>query len=45
LKAEAVLAKAMKGDKEISLSKDLNGHITKPIQGNSLFQILNSFLQ
>jgi hypothetical protein len=34
LKAEAVLAKAMKGDKEISLSKDLNCHITKPIQGN-----------
>jgi signal transduction histidine kinase len=33
LKAEAVLAKAMKGDKEISLSKDLNCHITKPIQG------------
>lgn len=41
----AVSAKAMKGDREISLSKGLNCHITKPIQGNSLYQMLNSFFQ
>lgn len=41
----AVSAKAMKGDREISLSKGLNDHITKPIQGNSLYQMLNNFFQ
>ena len=41
----AVSAKAMKGDREISLSKGLNDHITKPIQGNSLYLMLNSFFQ
>ena len=41
----AVTAKAMKGDREISLSKGMNEHITKPIDGNSLLRILNNFFQ
>jgi CheY-like chemotaxis protein len=41
----ALTAKAMKGDREISLSHGLNDHITKPIQGNSLYQMLNNFFQ
>lgn len=41
----ALTAKAMKGDREISLSHGLNDHITKPVQGHSLFQMLNNFFQ
>lgn len=41
----AVTAKAMKGDREISIAKGLNEHITKPIDGNSLIRILNDFFQ
>lgn len=41
----ALTAKAMKGDREISLSHGLNDHITKPVQGNSLYQMLNNFFQ
>lgn len=41
----AVTAKAMKGDREISISRGLNEHITKPIDGTSLLQLLNNFFQ
>lgn len=41
----AVTAKAMKGDRETSLSKGLNEHITKPIEGAALIQLLNNFFQ
>jgi PAS domain S-box-containing protein len=41
----ALTAKAMKGDREISLSNGLNDHITKPIQGNSLYLMLNNYFQ
>lgn len=41
----AVTAKAMKGDREISIKNGLNEHITKPIDGTTLIQLLNNFFQ
>ena len=41
----ALSAKAMKGDRDISLANGLNEHITKPIQGNSLDVLFNNFFQ
>ncbi len=41
----AVTAKAMKGDRETSLSNGLNEHITKPIEGAALINLLNNFFQ
>jgi CheY-like chemotaxis protein len=41
----AVTAKAMKGDRETSLSNGLNEHITKPIEGAALIHLLNNFFQ
>ncbi len=41
----AVTAKAMKGDREHSLSCGMDEHITKPIEGNSLITIISNFFQ
>jgi PAS domain S-box-containing protein len=41
----AVTAKAMKGDREHSLSCGMDEHITKPIEGNTLITILSNFFQ
>lgn len=41
----AVTAKAMKGDREISLASGLNEHITKPIESENLIFILNNLFQ
>ncbi len=41
----AVSAKAMKGDREISLASGLNEHLTKPIEGTQLVNTLSKFFQ
>ncbi len=41
----AVTAKAMKGDREKSLSNGLNEHISKPIEGPALIKMLTNFFQ
>ncbi len=41
----ALTAKAMKGDRELSLQAGMNDHISKPVQGTHLIQIMNNFFQ
>ncbi len=41
----AMSAHAMKGDKEISISRGMNDHITKPIDANVLYKTLHFWLQ
>ncbi len=41
----AMSAHAMKGDKELSISRGMNDHITKPIDAEVLYQTLQYWLQ
>lgn len=41
----AVTAKAMKGDREISIASGLNDHITKPIESSTLLNIISNIFQ
>jgi two-component system sensor histidine kinase/response regulator len=41
----AMTANAMEGDTQISLDAGMNGHITKPIDPDQLYRVLNKWLQ